>query len=158
MLCQKMINPNQVKKIHALANRLGWDDAEYRRYLMEHSEGFSVSCKDLSEAEADAIIRRIEQEAVAAGVWETRRSRSRYEDLAHRPGMASPKQLRMIEAIWAEKSWAHDPAARQAALRRFIFRIAHVQELRFLTSRGARAVIEAIRHMRGGHPGAGRAR
>jgi len=64
--------------------------------------------------------------------------RERFRELAGRPGMASAEQLRMIEAIW------EDLGFRPSGLRRFVFRVAKVSDLRFLTSGDATAVIRAL--------------
>jgi hypothetical protein len=60
-----------------------------------------------------------------------------------RPGFASPRQIRMIQGLWADLSYS-PPAKRQAALREFLWRRFRVSDLRFLTETGAANVINAL--------------
>lgn len=118
---------------------------------MIHSDGFATSCKDLSEQEAERIIRKMEALAVNEGRWTRVEGRKmKYEELGKRQGMATPKQLRMIEAMWAGVSKyraAEQQSSRAAALRGFLKRIVGVDDLRFIEGRQARKVIEALKAM-----------
>ncbi|MCE1274687.1 MAG: regulatory protein GemA, partial [Chlorobiales bacterium] len=89
------------------------DDDEYRAFL----SGWGVeSSKDLTprqSAEVVAALRKLAgQEHGRAGARRSRRN-LRYDDLGHRPGMASPKQLRMLEAMWMDVT---RQATRESAL------------------------------------------
>lgn len=149
---QSSITLKQIRKIHALKNRLGWTDEQYRQYLMTEGDGFAVSCKDLSEAEAERLIRKMELAASAKGVWKRYIGDSKgqkYDELGDRPGMASPKQLRMIEAMWADVSkYRRNPEARERALRYFLHHITGVDNLRFLESWHVKKVIKALEKMK----------
>jgi phage gp16-like protein len=151
-----MIKAIQIKKIHALKNRLGWSDEQYRGYLMTEGEGFATSCKDLSEQEAERLIRQMELAAAAKGVWEMRGASSvergaskKYDELGDRPGMATPKQLRMIEAMWAEVSYYRNAEARERALRYFLNHITGVDDLRFVEAWQVRKVVKALQKIKG---------
>jgi len=140
----------QIKLIHTLKSKLNMDDEQYRLRL---SNWWVRTSKDLTYQEANEFIAELEDEAVAKGVWIKRsefkiQSSTRFNELAGRKGMASPKELRMIEAIWKDVSYTHDVTKRQSALRKFLFRIAGVQDLRFLTSRDAKKVIHALKNMK----------
>ena len=152
MLGEEMkINPKQIRKIKALQSRLKMPDEEYRLLL---SDEFVNSCTALTEDEADRIIVKLEEKAIAAGVWNKPATgqwhgKTKYEDLAGRDGFATPPQLRMIGGIWKQISiYKTDARARERALDIFVNRIAHVTDIRFLTKRGAHEVIEALKKMK----------
>jgi len=141
----------QIRKIKALQSRLKMPDKEYRKTL---SDEWANSCTQLTAEEADRVIATLQAEAIAKGVWQQPgtgqwHGKTKHEDLSGRSGFATPKQLRLIEAIWREVSiYKKDRKAMDHALRNFIDRIAHVQELRFLTTKGAHQVIEALKTMK----------
>lgn len=144
------ITKRQIKKIHTLTSKLKMSDDEYRLLL---SDWWVSTSKDLKYHEAEELIKKLEEKAIPAGVWSrySMRGKMRYEHLGKREGMASPKQLRMIESLWKDASFTHDAAKRQVALRRFVFRIAGVDDLPFLTNEGARKVIKAIQSIKHKH-------
>ncbi len=152
---EEMITPIQIKKIHAIKNRLGWSDEQYREYLMTEGDGFAMSCKDLSETEADRLIKKMELAAAAKGVWEVRGQKTedrgqtkKYDELLERPGMASPKQLRKIEAMWKEVSYYRNEEARERALRYFLNHITGVDDMRFIEAWEVRKIVRAIEKMK----------
>lgn len=162
---EEMITHLQTKKIHALKNRLGWSDEQYREYLMTEGDGFAMSCKDLSEIEADRLIKKMELAATAKGVWKRYpktgdspdstaspvnpgQSPKKYDELRERPGMASPKQLRMIEAMWKDVSYHRNAEARERALRYFLNHITGVDDLRFIEAWQVRKIVKAIEKMK----------
>ena len=151
-----MSTKNQIKIIHTLKAKLKLGEEEYRE-LVQKYHGFSMSSKDLSDAEAAALIGKLEALALDKGVWKKYATsaaplgKRKYDSLGMRTGMASPRQLRMIEGMWKDASFTHDPHRRELALRKFVLRIAGVDDLAFLTSQGASKVINAIQSMKGKH-------
>lgn len=139
------ITPAQIKKVHALKNALGLDDDTYRQVLRSSLQ--ASSSKDLTAGQAEQLIEDLEGKAVAAGVWERKPYSQGYKHLSGRPGMATGRQLRMIQGIWAEVSRQRDPQRRARALRSFLEKIAKVTDLRFLDSEGASKVINALKTM-----------
>jgi hypothetical protein len=73
---------------------------------------------------------------------------TRYGDLADRPGMASPKQLRMIELLWKEVSDVKGFKKRKAALRSFLSNHFKVSDLRFISSEKAAKIIFGLKQMK----------
>jgi hypothetical protein len=143
------IMSRQIKKIKALQHRLGIEEEEYQQLLSDY---WVNSCTKLTYDEAKKVIGELEKRAIEKGVWQNLGIRiKKYDDLGKRPGMASPKQLRMIEAMWKDASWTHDAHKRELALRKFIFRIAAVDDMTFLTSQGASKVITAIGNIKRKH-------
>lgn len=74
--------------------------------------------------------------------------RDRFEDLGHRDGMATPKQLRMIEAMWMDVSKMPSYTAKQKAVEGFLKRIAGVENLRFVEDWMVQKIVKAIEGMK----------
>jgi len=73
--------------------------------------------------------------------------KERYEELGRREGMATPAQLRMIEAMWMDVSRMPNHTAKERALQGFLKRITGVDDLRFLESWMVQKVVRAITAM-----------
>lgn len=140
------ITAGQIKKIHALLHAMRVDDATYRAILFS---SFRVdSSKELNYFQAESLIQDLEAKAISAGVWEKRTASKKFEEWGRRRGgMASPPQLRKIEAMWEDVSRAETLEDRKKALRSFLTRVAKVSDLRFLDSEGAGKVINALTAM-----------
>lgn len=150
-MAQKAITAGQIRKIHALKTAIGLDDDAYRTAL---DTAFSVSTsKALTFDKAQDFIRDLETKAIAAGRWKKWPVKKRFQNLQRRGGMATDAQLRMIEAIWFEVSRAESDEERRKALRKFLFRIAKVSDLRFLDQDCATKVICALKAMQGAKNG-----
>ena len=140
------ITAGQIKKIHALKNALGMDDELYRQTL--HNYYQAKSSKELNQQQAGELIEVMEATAVQGGVWTRREEKlTRTASLGERPGMASPGQLKKIQAQWNDVSRVEQPEERAKALRHFIERIAKVSDLRFLDATGAGKVLNALKAM-----------
>lgn len=101
----KKITTKQIAIIHACTAKLGMEDALYRDMLMQH---FGVeTSKALSFSQANACIELL-------GGTKVHAKRLRYDALANRPYMATVKQLRMLEAMWARVSFIQDNEEAQA--------------------------------------------
>jgi len=155
---EKPITAAQIKRIHTIVSILQISDGTYRAALESR---FNVaSCKDLTLNQAQSFIRELDeaalqvQESAQRAELHKRMEESRqswnlpYSDLDNRPGMASGAQLRKIEVMWSEVSIVPEPEARSRALRRFVFRIAQVADMRFLDLEGAGKVITALEAMK----------
>ena len=147
----KPITAAQIKRVHTLVHTLRIDDNTYRAAL---NERFSVTtCKDLNLNQAQEFIKDLEVVAIKhqhskdAPPYQSEKQTKRFNDLENRPGMATPPQLRKIEAMWQNISIIPDQDARNRALRRFVHRIAAVADVRFLDREGASKVINALNAM-----------
>ena len=140
------IDKSQIKKIKTLQSKMKMPDEDYRLMLSEY---WVNSCKQLAYDEAENFIKELTALALEKGVWKT--GKEKYEELNNRQGMAAPSKLRMIEVMWKNISYIHTADGRQKALRKFIFKIAHVDDLTFLTADGADKVINALRHIKRRH-------
>ncbi len=137
-----MVSSKQISIIHTLVHKLGMDDAAYRQMLIDN---FRVnSSKSLTFAQAKILISKLKSASPRA---ESRGERIlKYDDLANRHGyMASPRQLRLIEALWMT-----NPAVKEKtelAMNHFIGRIAGVSHVRFVEKRQVNKIINAINHL-----------
>lgn len=143
----KPSNNKQKSIIHQLVNILGIPKDVYKEMLLNN---YNVdSSKDLSYEEASQFITFLKKNAVEAGLWELKKSfnKHKYSNLDDREGMASPKQLRMIEAMWADYSVLQDNDEREKALRAFISRRFDVSALKFVDKATASKIIYALKIM-----------
>jgi hypothetical protein len=123
--------PATFAKISAQQMRLLWALARDHGY---DSEGLgSSSISNLSLKQASLVIDRLQPK--------------RIKPRPNRPGMATQKQIRMIQGIWGDfgrrKFYAKGQG--QKALREFLGKRFGVSDIRFLTVSRARAVIEALK-------------
>lgn len=74
--------------------------------------------------------------------------KERFEDLGYRDGMATPEQLRKIEAMWIGVSRMPLRVSKLKALEGFLKRIAGVEHLRFVEDWQVQKLIKAIESMK----------
>ena len=141
----KKITKEQIKKIHTLKSALDLPDDIYSKGL---NDLFSVdTSKVLTARQAAYLINVLEMEGVMNGVWNRREYRDKYNELGRRPDMATPAQLRKIEASWNGLYPENDEGLRQKNLRAFLFKFFKVSDLRFLDGETANKVLYALRNM-----------
>lgn len=75
--------------------------------------------------------------------------KQRYENFGHRAGMATPRQLRYIEAEWMKVSTMPSWTEKQRALNAFLKRIAGVDDMRFVEDWHVQKILNAIDAMYG---------
>ena len=131
------INIAQIKLIHTAKNSLKLTDENYREILS--SFGVSSS-KDLTQEDAKKVIKIFEKLGFKPLVNEPKHAK-----LNDREDMASPKQLRKIEAMWKNSGRVKEKT--DEALRKFIKRIAGVDHISWLTNDKVRKVIKAIENL-----------
>jgi len=141
------INNAQKKIIHAIVHALGMPDDDYRALLMRW---FNVdTCLKLSYKEAEICIQRLRYIAEKMGKWQPMKERqNKFDNYGYREGFASPKQLRMIDAMWKEVSYQGDDRTKEQALTRLIFNLFQISDLRFLESYQAKKLISMLQHMK----------
>lgn len=110
-----------------------FDEAAYRE-LLRHA-GSVESAKDLDFAGFAAVMEYFN----AWGFRSTWMQRTYGE----RPGMASPRQVKLIRALWREYTGADD----EAALNKWMDRHFKVSALRFATPDQAQKAITGLRRM-----------
>jgi len=146
-MAMRMIQPRQIKKIHVLKKQLGFDDDTYRAALLSRHN--VQSCKALTYVQAAQFIAELEKALNFATELDQKAApKYKYDNLRGRDGMATPRQLRKIEAMWADVSRAKTDEERTSALRRFLKRIVGVEDLRFLEIWQVKKVIKALEAMR----------
>lgn len=125
------------KTIHGLARLLGLNDEAYRDML---DDRYQVrSSKDLNPQQRFQLIKEL-REKVHGNV-------QKFNDLGKRKFKASPKQLRAIEAMWAQVSRAETSADRRKALNVFCKRLTGVEVITWISKDDAKILIKAIQAM-----------
>lgn len=140
-------NNNQKMLIHQLVSILGIARDVYKEMLLN---SYNVdSSKDLTFQQASELIKALKKDAISAGLWENKKSfnKHKYNNLAGREDMASPKQLRMIEAMWADYSVMQNAQDRAKALRTFITNRFGVSDVKFIDKPTASRIIYALEKM-----------
>lgn len=133
-----MPNP-AIAKIHIAKKELKLSDDDYRLILFSATQ--KESCKDMTSAELSEVLKEMESRGFKP-IKTSKPNKTRFNDLANRADMASPAQLRKIEATWMSHPRVRHKT--EYALRQFInhkFRIAH---LRFVTSAQVGKILTAI--------------
>lgn len=132
-----MVTLYQIKKIHTLKSRLGLDDELYRDMLMSFGVG---SSKNLTNAEAQVFIEILEDKFAAF-----KKQIKKYDELSSRGSlMASPAQLRMLEAVWREICFVDSDDFAKQSLRKYLQNKFGVSDLKFLTKNKAVKAIRSI--------------
>ncbi len=133
----------QLAKIHIAKKDLALTDGNYRD-LLRGLTG-KESARDLSGKEVDAVL----QEFNKLG-WKPKKQRPqklKYQDLANRPGMATPKQLRMIEAMWMTGEGIREKNL--TAFRRFLKNRFGISGMRFIEELEIHRIVKAIEIING---------
>lgn len=140
----------QRQKIGYLRKLLGLDDDTYYEML----SGYGVkSSKDLSFQQAREFLNRLRDNGKQAGVFKPKIQYAfqqyKHNNLDNRdPLMATPAQLRKIEAMWFRVSTQTTDTARYAALEKFCYRVVGKEKLQFLTKEDIAKLVTALNAMR----------
>lgn len=135
-----MIDTPAMKKLRQeigyTRKQIGIDEDLYREML---SERFNVfSCTQLTEIQLREFIKILKENGLKSGKFKPVKKYSfqkrKYEELGKREGMASPAQLRMIEAIWFEVSNQTSDEARADALNNFLDKHFGVSNIKWIES------------------------
>jgi len=136
-----MSAPDQLRVIHGLVRQLGMEDDDYRAMLYRD---FQVnSSKHLSDDHARLLILRLrERLGYTSGV-------KKFEDMAGRPGKATPAQLRMLEAMWKDVSKMHGRRQREDALEALLKNRLNLKGgLAWLDKRDVQRVVKLLKAMK----------
>jgi len=128
-----MMTPQQLKVIHIAKRQLGFDDDVYRSVLKIH--GGVESAKQLNAAGFDRVMAYFKRQGFRS-TWSAK-------NFGDRPGMASPRQIKLIRDLWRQFT-GHDD---EAALNRWLERSFKVSALRFLPAPDAQKAITGLKHM-----------
>ncbi|KMP10612.1 hypothetical protein UR09_05485 [Candidatus Nitromaritima sp. SCGC AAA799-A02] len=140
-------------KIHIAKKELQLTDGLYRNLLFVLFK--KKSARDLTPVEAEELILHFKSLGCLPGIG-NRGGRPnegagfgrKYDDLGIRKGMATPAQLRLIEALWMTGPGVRIKTV--PALRHFIKHYFHVSDLRFIKKSQVKPILGAIRGI--GHP------
>lgn len=138
------ITPAQIKKIHALKRALGWDEDLYRE-ILDDRYGVNTSTR-LSAQKAADFIRTFQAKAVELGVWQVRKIK--HQGLKRKDtGYATPRQARLVEALWSQVTRQETEEDSKKALRHFIKRIIGVDDMRFVEKKDVEKLVRALEKM-----------
>lgn len=137
----------QKKIIHTIVHAIGMPDEDYRHLL---KKWFNVdTCLKLNYREAEIFIQRLKYIAERMGKWQPmEQRRKKFDEYGDREGFASPKQLRMIDAMWKEVSYQNDDASKERSLAKLLLNLFQVSHLRFLEDWQARKLIRILQQMK----------
>ena len=133
-------------KIHIAKKELKLTDELYRNLLFVLFK--KRSARDLISKETDELILHFKSLGWATtwpGLKNAPRLEKKYDDLGVRKSMASPVQLRLIEALWMTGPGVRVKTLQ--ALRHFLARFFHVFDLRFVKARQVTPILGAIRRI-----------
>lgn len=122
----------QIRKIHTLKNLLCMSDEVYRKHLRSFD---AASSKNLTEAEAEILISIFDKKVKALHLKKYDGFIGRAED------MATPLQLRKMEAVWKDICKNKEKNHRHKSLRRYLSLHFHINDIRFLTKYRAGRII-----------------
>ncbi|WP_051013724.1 regulatory protein GemA [Pararhodospirillum photometricum] len=129
------LSENQNKIIHLAKNKLGLEDEDYRA-ILKRVAGVDSS-RDLDANGFQALMRAFE----GLGFVSTAAKRN----YGVRPGMASPRQVDLMRALWGEFKGEE---ANDFTLGRWLEHTFHISSIRFLGYDDARKVIGALKSMK----------
>lgn len=90
---------SQKTQIKTLQKKIAMEDSIYK-HLLDTWYGVE-SCKNLTEVQAKDFILYLRSKAIEAGVMKPKSFvKHKYSNLGIRDGYATPKQLRMLNAMW----------------------------------------------------------
>lgn len=141
------INPKQVTLIKTIISKLKISDDLYSEML---GNRYNVdSCKDLTQAQAKEFITFLKIQANESGLHFPQKSFNKFKhnNLTDRNGMASPKQLRKIEAMWLEYTNDFNETNRIKRLNSFLDKRFKITNLKFLPIGKASKVIYCLQKM-----------
>jgi len=134
----------KLSQLFAEATKRGINHEEVRNLIAPGIIGHR-----LSKATAGEIIEVIRQlTGGSAEGFKPSADKNKFEDLGYRDGMATPKQIRMMEAMWMDVSTMPNYTARERALNGFLKRIVGVENLRFVEDWMVQKVVKALEHMK----------
>lgn len=141
------INTKQIKLIKTIIGKMNISDDLYRE-MLENRYGVS-SCKDLTYIQAGQFVNYLKDQANQSGLNFPKASfnKHKHNNLADREGMASPKQLRKIEAMWFDYTSEPDTALRNKRLNTFLEKRFKVTNLKFFDKKTTSKVIYCLGKM-----------
>jgi hypothetical protein len=141
MNSKQEISRAQIIKIHIAKKELRISDLNHKEALSGFINSKGEPCsssKELNFEQAEILLNAYKK----LGWVEKRKvKRLKYEEYNNRSGkFASPKQMRMIEAMWMQ----HSREKTEASMNRFIKRITGVDHISFLLRADVSKTIKAI--------------
>ena len=138
-------SPKQRQLIGFFRKALKLDEETYRDLLAQYGVD---SSKNLTTFQAEELISSLKAKAIGFGLYTPKiNNYYKFSSLGYRRGMATPKQLRLIDVLWKKVSVQTTDEAKEQALNHFIFRITGKLRLNFLTHEDVQKVVNALNTM-----------
>jgi hypothetical protein len=140
----KQIDKSQIVKIHVAKSQLKLSDENYKAILsgFNNQSGEPVnSSKELNYEQAEVLLSRLKEIG-----WKPKSKGKpvKYEEYANRDyKYASPKQLRMLEAMWMELAREKT----EFAFNKFVLRITHKSHISFILKTDVQKLKKAIENL-----------
>lgn len=140
------IDPKQIQLIHIAQAQLGLDDVAYRAIIAGRTGGKKESSRDLTYAEADAVINYMVTQGFVIkrkyvtrerGAWRRKRFRHLPADVILLPTI---DQMEMIEALAKKITWRYQDGYER-------WRRKYMKIDRIITAQQASDVIEGLKGM-----------
>jgi len=140
------ISKKQIQLIHIYLKKCGVKDEYYRQKLW--NEYKVKSCVALSYKQANVVIKDLEAYAAAFKINLHGEDKGAFSIKTHRMGMATPGQLRKIEALWSDVSYQRTVKEKRKALRQFLTNKFGVSDIRFIPHDMPQKIIKALEEMK----------
>lgn len=113
------------------------------------------SSKELTLQQAETLVNQLKKQAIASGKYTPKKQyafqKYKYNNIGERDNkMATPLQLRKVEALWLRISNQANDIDRESALNKMCERITGKERLMFLTKQDISKLITALENMQKG--------
>jgi len=133
------------RSIHALVNRVGMSDDQYRDMLKDKFG--AASSKDLTGLQCRTLCADLL--SMCPKTSAPAKATKRYEDLSARgDGFASPRQIRMLEAAFVEISYMHTLPEKQAAFQKFLKNRFSIPSIEWISPTQVGPILKAIQSIK----------
>ncbi len=139
-----MSTPKQRQLIGYFRKILKMPESDYRELIKVYH---SSTSKELTYENASKVIEYLRNKAIALKIYVPKNNYLKFENLSGRWGYATPRQLRMISAMWDKVSNKNTKEERERALNFFVKRICGVEHINFCTWRDISKLKKAIENM-----------
>ncbi len=138
-----MLDRSLIQRIQILRRQMGMEEESYRELIRSYGV---ESSRDLTRVQASNIIARLgggAEHRTAVSHFKTK-----YNELGVRPGFANPKQLRMLNAMWAGVSVYKTEANRDAALDIFLRNRFQLGGMKWIEGKDVQRIRRALEAMK----------
>ena len=137
------------RDIGIIRKQIGLSEDVYREMLYN---GYQAdSCTQLTEQQLKQLLNMLKKDGIKDGKYKPTKKyafqKYKYDDLGHREGMASPRQLRKIEAMWFDVSKQTNDTDRENALINFLSKHFGIDAMKWVDDKMAAKLISTLNEM-----------